>query len=107
MARARQQLIHIHAEAPPKPPEGRPCNGCGICCLAEPCPVGIVVSLKRHGACKALRWSEAETRYVCGLMAHGGRLSRIVGRWIAAGQGCDSSLEPHSMDRSSNDGRSE
>jgi len=111
MARARQQLIHIHAEAPPKPLEGRPCNGCGICCLVEPCPVGMVVSLKRHGACKALRWSEAETRYVCGLMARGGLFGglvrRIVGRWIAAGQGCDSSLEPHSMDRSSNDGRSE
>ncbi|WP_077037011.1 hypothetical protein [Pelomonas sp. KK5] len=90
---ARHQVIHIHAEAPPKPPEGQTCNGCGICCLAEPCPVGVVVSLKRHGACNALRWSDGQMRYVCGLMTGPTIIRRMVGRWIAAGQGCDCSLE--------------
>ena len=27
------QVVHIHPGAPPKPPEGAPCNGCGLCCL--------------------------------------------------------------------------
>ncbi|MDT0138632.1 hypothetical protein [Acidovorax sp. PRC11] len=35
---------------------GQPCNGCGLCCLAEPCPLGMLVSRRRHGACVALRW---------------------------------------------------
>ena len=61
--------IHIHPAAPPKPALGAPCNGCGQCCLVEPCPLGMVVSGKRSGACSALRWSDAAGRYVCGLVA--------------------------------------
>lgn len=101
------QVIHIHPEAPPKPPEGAPCNGCGVCCLAEPCPVGMLVSRKRHGACDLLRWSGAQGRYVCGLLADGqadeaGGLAmplwrRLWRAWarrlISAGSGCDASIE--------------
>jgi hypothetical protein len=98
------QVIHIHPEAPPKPPEGAPCNGCGVCCLAEPCPVGMLVSRKRHGACDLLRWSAAQGRYVCGLLADeaGGGLAgplwrRLWRAWarrlISAGSGCDASIE--------------
>jgi len=39
-----REVILIHPEAPAKPPLGAPCNGCGVCCLAEPCPVGVLVS---------------------------------------------------------------
>lgn len=103
------QVIHIHPEAPPKPPEGAPCNGCGVCCLAEPCPVGMLVSRKRHGACDLLRWSGERGRYVCGLLADGDvgvgeGGSRAVPLWrrlwlawarrlISAGSGCDASIE--------------
>jgi hypothetical protein len=95
------QVIHIHPEAPPKPATGQPCNGCGVCCLAEPCPVGMLVSRKRHGACKALVWVEADRRYRCGLMLAGQRGSglwrkawhRWAARWISAGSGCDADIE--------------
>ena len=93
------QVIHIHPEAPPKPAVGQPCNGCGVCCLAEPCPVGMLVSGRRHGACKALRWVAPEARYRCGLlMAPGQGLwqrlwRRWAARWISAGSGCDASIE--------------
>jgi hypothetical protein len=104
---AIHQVIHIHPEAPPKPPEGAPCNGRGVCCLAEPCPVGMLVSRKRHGACDLLRWSGAQGRYVCGLLADGhvdeagGRgvslWRRLWRAWarrlISAGSGCDASIE--------------
>ncbi len=103
------RTIWIHPEAPPKPALGAPCNGCGICCLAEPCPVGMVVSLKRHGACRALVWSEAEQQYRCGMLVHPSRyvgwptlrpdalLNRLMRRYarrlIAAGVGCDAELD--------------
>lgn len=108
------QVIHIHVLAPAKPIEGEPCNGCGVCCLAQPCPLGMVLSGARTGACKALRWNDGATRYVCGAidapysvalsrLPLGLRwlaqpvavvLPRLALRWIAAGEGCDSSLQP-------------
>jgi len=91
---APPRIILIQPEAPPKPALGEPCNGCGLCCLAEPCPVGMVLSLKRHGACSALRWDGAASRYVCGAMASAPwPLNRLMRRWIAAGIGCDAALE--------------
>ncbi|TBO30214.1 hypothetical protein EYS42_10980 [Aquabacterium lacunae] len=92
------QVIHIHPDAPRKPAEGQPCNGCGVCCLAEPCPVGMVISRKRVGACTALQWHEAEGRYRCGLLMRPARWpwQRLARAWaarvISAGSGCDASL---------------
>jgi hypothetical protein len=98
-----EKTILIHSQAPRKPDLGEPCNGCGICCTVEPCPVGVVVSGRRTGACSALKWVEAENRYRCGVMAMPATWSaapwlaaiakRLAGRLIAAGQGCDCSLE--------------
>lgn len=111
------QVIHIHARAPTKPALGAPCNGCGVCCLSEPCPLGIVLSGTRIGACKALRWHESTSCYVCGAMDTpyevvqnrlpkglawlakplAAVLPSLARRWIAAGIGCDSSLQPLSL----------
>ena len=94
------QIIYIHPDAPAKPPVGDACNGCGVCCLAEPCPIGMLVSRKRHGACTALAWDDAQRRYRCGMMNAGAHWPRwagaLVQRWvrrvIAAGVGCDADL---------------
>jgi len=88
------QIILIHPEAPTQPARGTACNGCGVCCLAEPCPVGMLVSRKRHGACTALRWDDAQRRYRCGMMSTRpgwwpGLLRQLMQRYIAAGEGCD------------------
>jgi hypothetical protein len=105
-----RQTILIHPAAPAKPGWGEACNGCGVCCATEPCPVGIVVSGRRHGACKALQWDDAEARYRCGVMAWSAGASapdwltrgmtRLATRLIAAGEGCDCSIE---VDSSAND----
>jgi len=107
------RTIHIHPAAPPKPQVGAVCNGCGVCCLAEPCPVGVLISRRREGACAAVRWDENTLRYRCGAVLEpyevwrsslpgavqwlrwplGWLLKRLGLRWIAAGSGCDSSLE--------------
>lgn len=110
--------IHVHPEAPPKPEPGERCNGCGVCCLSEPCPLGMLVSRRRHGACDAVRWDSASASYRCGLLAdavagsqHPGVWglwarwrARALRRWIASGQGCDAwfdleVLKPSASDR--------
>lgn len=120
-----QIVVHIEPQAAPKPVPGAPCNGCGICCLSEPCPLGILLSRRRHGACVALRWDAEACQYRCGCLTDAtavlqqalpsalqwltpfGRvlLARLGRRWIAAGIGCDSTLEvqgpPVGFDRQS------
>ena len=95
------QVVHWHADAPAQPAWGEPCNGCGLCCLAQPCPLGMLVSRRRQGACVALRWEAGQQRYLCGMVADPGEvtglrspllqrwLRAVAQRWIAAGAGCD------------------
>jgi hypothetical protein len=96
------RTILIHAQAPPKPAEGQPCNGCGVCCAAAPCPLGMWVSRRRQGACAALSWDDGQSRYRCGVVAEPqrwlpwlprGMARRLALRWIAASAGCDSDLQ--------------
>jgi hypothetical protein len=97
------RIIHLHPAAPTKPATGAACNGCGVCCAAEPCPLGMLLSRRGRGACAALEWHAADARYRCGALAAPARwlpwlpapLARgLAGRWIAAGRGCDADLEP-------------
>ena len=108
-----EHTIPIHPLAPAKVPEGAACNGCGVCCLFEPCPVGIFLTGRRSGACSAVRWADALGQYRCGAvmaprevllkaLPKGARwlapvltplLKRMGLRWISVGSGCDSQLE--------------
>jgi len=94
-----QSVLWIRREAPAKPPYAAPCNGCGVCCLAEPCPLGMLLSGRRKGACRLLRWHESERRYRCGALGEPARgplarwRQRLARRWISAGSGCDSLAE--------------
>lgn len=101
--------IHIEREAPQKPSVGEPCNGCGVCCLLEPCPLGVLLSRRRIGACSALRWQAMGPNYRCGALTEASEvlreslpgfahlalptlawlLARLGRRWIAVGAGCD------------------
>jgi hypothetical protein len=104
-ALVNQQVILIQPLAPEKPALGEVCNGCGICCLAEPCPLGVLLSLSRKGPCKALVWNDDRRQYRCGAFVDAspaagpvagglGRLrNRVIGRWIGADHGCDCDLD--------------
>ena len=101
--------IHLEREAPQKPSVGEPCNGCGVCCLLEPCPLGVLLSGRRSGACSALRWQAHGSQYRCGALTDAADvlhkclpgfsqpalpmlawlLARLGKRWVAAGVGCD------------------
>jgi len=99
------QTIELHPQAPAKPAYGAACNGCGICCAAEPCPVAIVFLQQFRGRCRALLWQEEAGRYVCGMVVQPDRYSLLIpaffrggmGRFfasrIATGKGCDSTIE--------------
>ncbi len=99
------QIIHIHPDAPAKPAYGAVCNGCGVCCLAEPCPAAHTWLGARTGSCPALEWQTAGEVYRCGLLQHPqhylrwlpAALAPVARRWlargIAAGSGCDSDAE--------------
>jgi len=101
--------IHAESQAPAKPVLGAPCNGCGVCCLMEPCPLGVLLTGQRTGACAALRWHSDMQMYRCGAITEPrqvlrARLSKplwwaapslawlmrhLAHRWVAAGIGCD------------------
>jgi hypothetical protein len=107
--------ITIQSEpgAPIKPVWGAPCNGCGVCCLVEPCPLGVVLSARRSGSCSALRWHADGQRYHCGALTDAeavlrsswfplpGAASVVLARWlpksayrwVSAGTGCDCDLD--------------
>jgi hypothetical protein len=94
--------VLLHRQAPPKPPAGEACNGCGVCCAAEPCPLGAWLSRRRSGPCAALSWDDTEARYRCAALLQPARwlpllptgwARRLARRWVAAGQGCDCSLQ--------------
>ncbi|MGI4777126.1 MAG: hypothetical protein ACRYGA_03255 [Janthinobacterium lividum] len=99
------KVILLRVEAPPKPAFGEPCNGCGVCCASEPCPIGAILRKRLHGTCAALEFTDDAGRYGCGLVADPARwlprvsrwsapwVSRIALRFIAAGRGCDSDAE--------------
>lgn len=99
------QTIILHRDAPPKPTLGEACNGCGVCCAAEPCPVARIFLLQRSGSCRALLWQPSSARYACGMVGEPARHSKLIPAWlnaqagrffasrIAAGLGCDSTAE--------------
>ena len=100
-----QRLIWLTSAAPVKPAPGQGCNGCGVCCAAEPCPVASVFLWQTRGACRALVWLAPEQQYRCGMLLQPSHylrylprswqpwFRRVVGRWIAADTACDSSAE--------------
>jgi hypothetical protein len=97
------RVIHLQPLAPAKPAAGAACNGCGWCCAAEPCPLGMLLSRRRCGTCRALHWSARDRRYLCGALAEPARwlpwlpapwARRLARRWIAADTACDAALEP-------------
>lgn len=96
------QIIWLQPEAPAKPQIGQVCNGCGVCCAAEPCPVSRAFLWQWRGACHALEWHAESQQYRCGMLlrpAHyvfllprlfEARFRSWIRRWIAAGVACDS-----------------
>ncbi|MFZ6770871.1 hypothetical protein ACO0LM_27775 [Undibacterium sp. Di26W] len=98
----RSTIIWLKADAPMKPAVGQACNGCGVCCAAEPCPVARFFLWQLRDSCRALEWHADVLQYRCGMLRQPSVylpwlpaiwqtwFARRVRRWIAAGTACDS-----------------
>ena len=105
MSRTLTQIIELHPLAPRKPEFGASCNGCGVCCAAEPCPVAYLFLFQFKGRCRALLWQNDMERYVCGMVVcpdqyvrlvpkrFRGFMGNIFATRIAADMGCDFDAE--------------
>ncbi len=75
---------------PQKPPWGDPCNGCGRCCQAEVCKVGVALHGRVKAPCPSLEYRAG--RFWCGAVTladeigQGDSLRFLMG----IGVGCDS-----------------
>ncbi|WP_274644713.1 hypothetical protein [Pseudomonas serbica] len=102
----------IHSVTLEKPVMGDPCNGCGVCCIAKVCEIGV--ELGDDVNCKALMQS-TDGSFECGMVvdpyrfmaedeletwkaiddigkAHQGELAlkKLHADMLGAGRGCDS-----------------
>lgn len=105
MLPADKQIIWLQKAAPLKPDEGQPCNGCGLCCAAMPCPLSRSLLGHRRDACPALQWHAADSVYRCGLIIRpdhylrwlprwaAGLFRRFARRYLAIDQGCDTDVD--------------
>jgi hypothetical protein len=108
MTNTSYPTIQIHAGAPDKPVPGAPCNGCGVCCMVEPCPVSALLLAHKENTCPALVWQNDTKLYRCGMLISPARYCRwlparlnrpiifLVRRWLAIATGCDCSIEVES-----------
>jgi len=92
-------VITIHSLL--KPRKGDACNGCGACCIAEPCALAREILGATKGRCPALE-TDAERSY-CGIVrrpAHymfgedapaseSGQVSALFASALGLGAGCD------------------
>lgn len=87
----------------PKPPEGDPCNGCGMCCQNQACALSFDLLKSSVAPCIALEWTG--DRYACGLVVRPGHyldiesfaddyIGSLISRVLGVGKGCDSSDMP-------------
>jgi hypothetical protein len=66
---------------PNYPGHGEPCNGCGVCCLAEPCALSRDL-FGDVAQCPALE--QHHHKYSCGLIANPGQYGAIPQDYLDA-----------------------
>jgi hypothetical protein len=62
-----QGASRVPEDGPKKPEFGKSCNGCGVCCVAEPCAIAqlLIPGVGSKGPCPALEWRDG--RSWCGM----------------------------------------
>jgi len=85
----------------PKPLYGDPCNGCGVCCIAEQCCISLAIfgeaeicpALEQAGRSMACGLVRNTADYVPEIGAWGGKtLTETFALMVGAGAGCDGTM---------------
>lgn len=83
---------------PEKPAMGQPCNGCGYCCAAEVCAIGIQAFGEVEAPCPAMQFRDG--RFWCAVIETAAAADPVFGahmRWVMAiGRGCDAGTDEES-----------
>ena len=91
----------MSATAPSYPGYGRPCNGCGLCCIASPCGLARDYAGVREGPCPCLE--RDGDRWRCGLVVNPHKhvidlrgkpwadevIGPLFAQMLGIGRGCD------------------
>ena len=78
--------------APEKPRFGQPCNGCGLCCAAEVCKIGLsVLGEDAKAPCELMLFDEGRFWCKLVLVENLAGMEPVIAEALAAGKGCDSS----------------
>ena len=92
--------------APPKPPFGAPCNGCGYCCQQGLCQLGEMIFGAVAPPCPALLFVQG--RYWCSLVLmeyatrrHDASVPPVLEHSLAIGWGCDAETDEEVAARAS------
>lgn len=103
---ARDRNLAVQAAMTLKPAFGQPCNGCGMCCIAEQCALSLAL-FNQQERCPALE--EVDGRLACGLVRStadyvpdlpswgGPALTEAFALMLGAGAGCDGQGEGKSV----------
>lgn len=77
-----------------KPPEGKPCNHCGLCCILEQCAIGKeLIPAPAGECCSAIGWDRGE-KFYCGLVVNPERFdldddeAAAIALLLGIGKGC-------------------
>lgn len=92
-------MTRIAFDLPEKPLWGTACNRCGLCCLVETCPLGLLFFGPAKSPCPALKLDGGQS--ACQLIADpaallppliaadAGEMARLM---LGSGEGCDSEM---------------
>lgn len=69
-----------------KPAEGADCTRCGLCCVAIPCGIGLMLGSPVNEPCQLLEWEDGKSK--CGALSRPG--GEAFARRLGIGKGCDS-----------------
>jgi hypothetical protein len=81
---------------PNKPRYKEACNGCGICCAIELCPVGEMAFPGASAPCPALKLTPDGSRTYCQLVAmeQASGMAPLIQMVLGIGKGCSMEDEP-------------
>lgn len=75
-------------EFPPKPLFGSPCNGCGLCCRMEICPIGREAFPGASARCPGMLFDEGRFHCRLVLIEEAAGMEPLIARALGIGRGC-------------------